>query len=259
VAELISIVDGKAERSRLIRDTLERAGYSVQLFTTGHQFTSSFGETPPSLILIAVSLPDGSGVELYRQIQSSIWGRASVIFLADTDLPAADTVSLKVAGDCITAPFIASELLSRVEFVLSQLSPISAREADIVIDSSAMKLKVAGKEIPTTTLEFRLIEYMARHRGKVFTRDALLDAVWGDLQFVTPRTVDACVGRIRRKLECGRSSSSSYLKTIRGIGYKLEATTGWESAPSEFCHCVSCSMARTHPKGPRGHPGRPSV
>ena len=72
-----------------------------------------------------------------------------------------------------------------------------------MIDSWAMKVSVHGSEVPTTSLEFRLIEYLARHRGQVFTRDLLLDAVWGDMQFVTPRSVDACIRRIREKIGPG--------------------------------------------------------
>jgi len=116
-------------------------------------------------------------------------------------------------------------------------------QAEVVINSSGMRLMVRGKEVPTTTLEFRLVDYMARHRGKVFTRDALLDAVWGDIRFVTPRSVDACVGRIRKKIERNHSAPA-YLKTVRGIGYKLDAPTAWETASSEHCQCFSCSLVR---------------
>jgi DNA-binding winged helix-turn-helix (wHTH) protein len=117
-----------------------------------------------------------------------------------------------------------------------------------------MRVAVRGKEIATTILEFRLIDYMARHQGKVFTRDALLDAVWGDLQFVTPRSVDACVRRIRRKIEL-HSSSPALLKSVRGIGYKLEARPVWE-AQDELCDCPTCSAARMRSKARTSHPGR---
>jgi DNA-binding response OmpR family regulator len=108
-----------------------------------------------------------------------------------------------------------------------------------------MKLSVRGSEVPTTSLEFRLIEYLARHRGQVFTRDLLLDAVWGDMQFVTPRSVDACIRRIREKIEPDRNSPT-YLKTIRGVGYRLDAVAAWELAPNDGCTCLACST----PLGP---------
>jgi DNA-binding response OmpR family regulator len=85
----------------------------------------------------------------------------------------------------------------------------------------AMRVSVAGTAVPTTVLEFRLLEYLARNQGRVFTRDQLLDAVWGEDRFVLPRTVDACVRRIRNKIETG-NGRSSLLRTIREVGYCLE-------------------------------------
>jgi DNA-binding response OmpR family regulator len=84
-----------------------------------------------------------------------------------------------------------------------------------------MKISVRGNEVPATRLEFRLLDYLARNQDRVFNRDQLLDAVWGDMQFVTPRAVDACVRRIRRKIEPDRAQPT-YLKTVRGIGYRFD-------------------------------------
>ena len=121
---------------------------------------------------------------------------------------------------------------------------------DVLIDRHAMKVFVQGKEMATTTLEFKLIDYMARHPGKIFTRDALLDAVWGDLQFVTPRSVDACIRRIRRKIE-GNSCAPRFLRTLRGVGYKFEATSRWETE-DDLCHCKICSAVRARTQSPLG-------
>jgi len=91
---------------------------------------------------------------------------------------------------------------------------------NLQLDLLALRVSVNGRIVPATVLEFRLLEYMARNPGEVFTRDQLLDAVWGAECFVTPRTVDACVRRIRTKIEIGRDHPS-LLKTIRGVGYSL--------------------------------------
>ena len=117
-------------------------------------------------------------------------------------------------------------------------------DADLIIDSWAMKVCVRGSEVPTTSLEFRLIEYLARHRGQVFTRDLLLDAVWGDMQFVTPRSVDACIRRIREKIEPDRSKPT-YVKTIRGVGYRLDAIAAWQSPSYDSCDCIPCTTTAT--------------
>src|SRR5262249_22791877 len=144
------------------------------------------------------------------------------------------------ADDCISKPFSPGEFVARVQATLRRATsalPAAKGSAEIVIDRSAMKLSVRGNEITTTTLEFRLIDYLACHQGRVFTRDLLLDAVWGDMQFVTPRSVDACIRRIREKIEPDRAKPT-YLKTIRGVGYRLDAGAAWHSAAKEDCDCA---------------------
>lgn len=105
---------------------------------------------------------------------------------------------------------------------VGQISGPVTTIGDIEIDSSAMKLLVRGNEVTTTSLDFRLMAYLARNQARVFKHDELLDAVWGDTQFVTPRRVDACVRRVRRKIEPD-FAQPTYLKTIRGVGYRLDA------------------------------------
>lgn len=130
---------------------------------------------------------------------------------------------------------------------MNSFIPNSDQAPEIVFDSWAMKLLVRGKEIPTTALEFRLLEYLARHRGQVFTRDYLLDAVWGDMRFIGPRSVDACIRRIREKIEANRTRPVM-LKTIRGVGYRMDATAAWESAPAGTCDCPACKNKTLSPR-----------
>jgi two-component system phosphate regulon response regulator PhoB len=94
---------------------------------------------------------------------------------------------------------------------------------DLNIDAGAMILKVRGEVIPTTATEFRLLEYLARNAGTVFSRDDLLDAVWRDTAFVTPRSVDVYVRRLREKIERD-PENPAYLRTVRGAGYRFERT-----------------------------------
>jgi len=104
---------------------------------------------------------------------------------------------------------------------------ITIKIGQIEIDTLAMKVLVQGKNVTTTSLEFRLMEFLARNEGRVFTRDQLLDAVWGDTRFVTARTVDTCVRRVRSKIEINRSSPS-YLVTVRGVGYRFAKSVAAE-------------------------------
>jgi len=102
------------------------------------------------------------------------------------------------------------------------LTPGPVRVGEIEIDPAAMTLAVSGKLVTTTATEFRLLDYFARHLGRVFTRDQLLDSVWRDTSYVTPRSVDVYVRRIREKIEPD-PENPRYLKTVRGAGYRFEA------------------------------------
>ena len=242
---LVFVVDGVTERRCVAQYGLEQAGYSVETFATSHALEAAEQQLP-SVIVVAVKLPDASGVEFCREIRShSLFSETAVILIADNKLDKQNVPIDSGADACVSFPLAPGELVSMVETVLLQGKESSMRSStavDIFIDSSAMKIMVRGKEITTTILEFRLIDYLARHHGKVFTRDALLDAVWGDLQFVTPRSVDACIRRIRKKLEPD-CSAPTFLKTIRGIGYKLEAKPLWARS-SDICHCALCTATR---------------
>jgi len=100
--------------------------------------------------------------------------------------------------------------------------PETLKLGDLEIDASSMTVRIEGRTVLTTVREFRLLEYLAAHRGRVFTRDQLLDAVWKETAFVTPRSVDVYVRRLREKIE-GDPRHPRYLKTLRGVGYRLES------------------------------------
>jgi two-component system phosphate regulon response regulator PhoB len=129
------------------------------------------------------------------------------------------------ADDYITKPFATRELVARVKAVLRRFerptTPSLLKFEAIEIDASAMQLRVNGELVTTTATEFRLLEYLARHPGRVFSRDHLLDSVWGDARFVTPRSVDVYVRRIREKIEAD-PETPRYLKTMRGAGYRFD-------------------------------------
>jgi two-component system phosphate regulon response regulator PhoB len=129
------------------------------------------------------------------------------------------------ADDYITKPFATRELVARVKAVLRRFERPAAPSVlsfeEIVIDEGAMRLTVRGELTTTTATEFRLLDYLARHPGRVFSRDHLLDSVWGDARFVTPRSVDVYVRRIREKIEVD-PENPRYLQTVRGAGYRFE-------------------------------------
>ena len=243
---LVFVVEGEIREGRLAQQSLERTDYVVRLFSTMDVIEEAQA-TPPSLMLIAAQLPDGSGLDLCRCIRENpILAKTPIILLVDDACEENLVMGLECgADDCLSKPFTSRELVARVQAILRRTTyppavPIS-EPTEIVIDKAAMRLSVRGNEIATTTLEFRLIDYLARHRGQVFTRDVLLDAVWGEMQFVTPRSVDACVRRVRNKIEPNREQPT-YLKTLRGVGYRFDAVAVWPS-DVENCKCPACLSA----------------
>lgn len=243
---LIFVVDGVPERRNVVQRVLEEADYRVEAFATTRALEIA-EQWRPSLMIVALVLPDGNGIVLREKIRrSAALATTPVLLLADNRSGEYRDLIYSSPHEYLVFPFTAEELVSTLQEALSPAdSAASSSSADIVIDSAAMKVFVRRREIRTTNLEFRLLEYMARHQGKVFTRDALLDAVWGDLQFVTPRSVDACIRRIRRKIE-SNSNSPQFLRTIRGIGYKLDGNAAWEAA--DVCGCRMCTAVRARSK-----------
>lgn len=241
MAELIFVVDSESVACQLARHSLEEAGYSVRTFSTivGAEQAQHLR---PSLMLTAVALPDGSGVELCRRIRRGHLRATTALIVLTAGASEEDSCAALEAGadNCLAKPFSPRELLAGVKSALRHLAcPFSVETPDIVIDHAAMKLSVRGNYVVTTALEFRLVNYMARHRGHAFTRDVLLDAVWGETNFVTPRSVDACIRRLREKIEPD-VSAPTYLKTIRGIGYRFDGIAVWPSQ-AESCRCVACA------------------
>jgi DNA-binding response OmpR family regulator len=242
---MVFVVDPVQERRSIVQFGLERAGYTVAVFATTRALDAA-REQRPAVIIVATDLPDGNGIDLCRQIKHDpSLATTRVVLLAESKADRYRAMGDPVADECVTVPLAPGEIACVIEAVVKSRHvgdprPLSA--AGITINPSAMRVLVRGKEVPTTTLEFRLLDYMARNQGKVFTRDALLDAVWGDLHFVTPRSVDACIRRIRKKIE-RNSSTPIFLKTIRGIGYRLDAKAVWETT-TQSCNCAVCSATR---------------
>jgi two-component system, OmpR family, phosphate regulon response regulator PhoB len=240
MTESIVVVEGADNFSQLARRCLEEAGYPVRTFSTAAEVENQ--QLPPSLMLIDADLADCRGEDVCRLIRRKpILAETPLILLIDSG---EDRISGLKAGadDCVSKPFSCGELVARVQAILRRSaralpSPVD-QPTDIVIDCAAMRLSVRGSEVAITTLEFRLLDYLARHRGHVFTRDVLLDAVWGEMQFVTPRSVDACVRRVRDKIEPDRCRPT-YLKTVRGVGYRFDGVADWPNS-NESCNCEAC-------------------
>ncbi|HEV8524745.1 MAG TPA: response regulator transcription factor [Terriglobales bacterium] len=226
--QTIFVIEDDADIARLVSHHLEAAGYGVRTFHSAIGVLGDAQRERPALFLLDIMIPGGDGLELCRRIrQIPAIGMIPVIFVTARSGEADRVVGLELgADDYITKPFSPRELVARVRAVLRRferpLLPSAAKVGELEIDGGAMTLKVRGREVSTTATEFRLLEYLAQHTGRVFTRDQLLDAVWRDTAFVTPRSVDVYVRRIREKIERD-PEKPRYLKTVRGTGYRFEA------------------------------------
>src|SRR5215831_11272665 len=227
VKQTIFAVEDDSDISRLVRHHLEAAGYGVRSFPTANGVIAEAEKQLPSLFLLDIMLPGGDGLELCRRIrQTTLLAMVPIIFLTAKVSESDKIMGLELgADDYIAKPFSPRELVARVRAVLRRferpLAPAIVKAGDVEIDSGGMTLTVRGNLTQTTATEFRLLEYLARHPGRVFTRDQLLDAVWRDTHYVTPRSVDVYVRRIREKIEAN-ADEPRYLKTVRGAGYRFE-------------------------------------
>ena len=226
---LIALVEDDADIAQLVRYRLEETGYRVRCHATAGDVVSVAQNEPPSLFLLDVMIPRGDGFELCRDIRRQPKLAAIPIIFLTAKAGESDRVfGLELgADDYITKPFSPRELIARVKAVLRRFDPplpsATIQAGDLSIDCAAVVVTVRGVPITTTATEFRLLEYFARHPGRVFTRDNLLDAVWRDTAFVTPRSVDVYVRRLREKIEVD-AENPEYIKTVRSVGYKFEAS-----------------------------------
>ena len=221
------VLEDEADILRLVQYHLESAGYAVRPYPTQGTLLADAERQPPALFLLDIMVPGGDGLDLCRRLrQNPTLSVVPIIFLTARAQENDRVLGLELgADDYITKPFSTRELLARVKAVLRRFerpsTPSVVRFEDVEIDASAMQLRVRGELVTTTATEFRLLDYLARHPGRVFSRDHLLDAVWGDARFVTPRSVDVYVRRIREKIETD-PELPRYLKTMRGAGYRFE-------------------------------------
>ena len=223
----IFLVEDDADITRLVRHHLEAAGYLVRSYSAITSVLADALKHRPALFLLDIMVPGGSGLALCEQVRASeILAPTPIICLTAKTAEADRVLGFEVgADDYSSKPFSPRELVARIKAVLRRFEPPLAstvRElGDLRIDTGAMTLTVRGSNVSTTATEFRLLDYFARHSGRVFTRDQLLDAVWRDTAFVTPRSVDVYVRRLREKIE-SNPEDPRYLKTVRGTGYRFE-------------------------------------
>lgn len=246
--QLVWICERESNFGKLALDDLEQEGFTARTISMWTGVIQQVKQLHPFLVIIEATMSRGRALDLCREIRWMNSLARTPIVLVSTNASEEECVLGLESGadDYIAQACSGRELVARVRAVIRRFaregahsrtplvshaflrssigtpSPI-IRIGDIEIDPAAMKISVRGSEVVTTNLEFRLLHYLLHNRGRVFTREQLLDAVWG-AQFVELRSVDACVRRLRRKLEL-EPLRPAFLKTVRGAGYCLEVNT----------------------------------
>ena len=238
VSQVVFVLEDDADIRRLVQYQLEGAGYVVRAYPALGTILGDAERQRPALFLLDIMVPGGDGLDLCRRLrQTPKLASVPIIFLTARAAENDRVAGLELgADDYITKPFAVRELIARVKAVLRRFErPETPGAASVLnietleIDGNSMELRVNGELVTTTATEFRLLDYLARHPGRVFSRDHLLDAVWGDARFVTPRSVDVYVRRIREKIESD-PETPRYLKTMRGAGYRFDLPKSLEPA-----------------------------
>ena len=225
MAKTVLIVEDDRNIADLLRLYLEKEGYEVAIAYTGLKGVEKFREVQPSLILLDVMLPEMDGWSVCRTIRSE--SKVPIIMLTAKSETEDKVTGLKQgADDYITKPFEMKEVLARIEAVLRRSGIAPERTArrlvfdKLIIDMDAFELTVNGKKVPTPPKEMELLYHLASSPNITFSRNRLLDEVWGFDYFGDTRTVDVHIKRLREKLE--GVSDKWALKTVWGVGYKFE-------------------------------------
>ena len=224
----ILIIEDDRDIVELVRYNLANEGFQVSAAYDGGTGLNTLKKTPPDLLLLDLMLPKLSGLDICREIRrDDSLNRLPILMLTARGDEADRVVGLEMgADDYVTKPFSPRELVARVKALLRRAeppvdSPRVIEVGKLAIDPASYRVSHSGKPVPLSTLEFRLLYYLASRPNRVFTRDQLLDAVWGTDRFVTPRSVDVYVRRLREKIEAD-PENPSHLKTVRGAGYLFE-------------------------------------
>lgn len=220
----ILVVEDEPSLAMGLEDDFKLEGYEIEVVGDGESACKCAVAKPFDLIVLDVMLPRKDGFEVCRELRRT--GLRTPILLLTAKAQESDKVlGLELgADDYVTKPFSPRELRARVKALLRRAAgqlPDVYRFGDVEMDFTRAELRRGGKPVEITPLEFKLLSALIRHRGCVFSRDKLLDEVWGRGVFITDRVIDTHVTNLRKKIE-PESAEPRYLISVRGIGYRFD-------------------------------------
>jgi two-component system phosphate regulon response regulator PhoB len=225
----ILLIEDDDAISMLLRYNLEKDGYEVGLAMDGEMALIMASERLPDLVLLDWMLPKVPGIEVCRRLRARPESRNIPIIMMTARSEETDRIRGLDTGadDYVVKPFSTTELLARVRAVLRRIRPGLADDrlvfGDIVVDRVSHRVRRGDREVHLGPTEFRMLDYFMQHPGRVFSREQLLDAVWGSDVYVEARTVDVHVGRLRKALN--EDDEVDPIRTVRSAGYALDKST----------------------------------
>ena len=223
---LILIVEDETALVTLLRYNLEKEGFRIAEAHDGEEALLVAREQKPDLVLLDWMLPLLSGIEVCRQMRRMPETRGVPIIMLTARGEEGDKLRGLDSGadDYITKPFSPSELIARIRAVLRRAKPATDGETlryeDLVMDLASYRVRRKGRDVHLGPTEFRLLRHLLEHQGRVFSREQLLDIVWGQDVYVEPRTVDVHIRRLRKALN--GTADTDLIRTVRSAGYALD-------------------------------------
>jgi two-component system phosphate regulon response regulator PhoB len=230
----ILIVEDEEPLALLLRYNLEAEGYEVDTVARGDEADTRLQERAPDLVVLDWMLPGLSGIELCRRLRARPETKGLPIIMLTARGEESERVRGLATGadDYIVKPFSVPELIARVRALLRRAAPERMADVlsfgDIAIDREKKRVSRGGREVELGPTEYRLLEFLMERPGRVFSREQLLDGVWGSDVYIDERTVDVHVGRLRKALNRGRDADP--IRTVRGAGYALDDRFGRSAA-----------------------------
>jgi two-component system phosphate regulon response regulator PhoB len=226
----ILIVEDEEALTLLLRYNLEAAGYEVDTAARGDEAALRLQEASPDLVILDWMLPGVSGIELCRRLRAQPDTRQLPIIMLTARGEESERIRGLATGadDYVVKPFSVPELIARVAALLRRAAPERVADVlvfgDVEVDREKKRVSRAGRAIDLGPTEYRLLEFLMERPGRVFSREQLLDGVWGSDVYIDERTVDVHVGRLRKSLN--RDDESDPIRTVRGSGYALNDRFG---------------------------------
>lgn len=221
----IVLIEDDADLSALLKYNLEKEGFSLTASQTGRGALDLCRRVRPDLVLLDVMLPDSDGLDICKGIRNDPeLSQVPVIFLTARASETDRIVGLELgANDYIVKPFFVREVIARIklQFRTRTVPPRVLKAGDLELDRGSCQVRLAGEQLALTATEFRLLDFLMSRPAVVFSREQLLNAVWGQDRAITDRTVDVYVLRLRQKIERD-PAAPRLIHSVRGFGYSFE-------------------------------------